>query len=1542
MAFSLGPYKIVPNDKLRSGFRVKYNLLLDKVIKDGEGYADGIRLITHDGSLLEIDITEFFYSKEILDETFFIDYATEEEAGKIRIATIEEVLAGEDDLTVVTPYKLLQFWLAMQGRGVIAGEDLLPGDFVYLSLTEEPETPPEPEEEPFFPVLIAKKADGLAMAKAAMGFIEYEALEGEETFIRFSGNIDTFKVDLIPGTYYYLSIEEPGTITPLPPNLPGSIQQIVGYAVSELELMVEIHRPDLNWGPVFLEEIPTLYFFVGSSTMDGFLITDYLQEWNLVEFEPEEEGGEITYATDGFSYRFLSLPDWVSDHTVVFDYLELTGSPVEPGVTKSFLEVIDKTGRRYLQEIVLEVLPAPVFEATIIDTSAGDELVGVIPGVYPLPDKWDVPVQLTGKFDGYQMTVVGGGSTGTNINETVSYTFEEVVDEAFVRVFLETNGVVSLAGQFQLFITLFLHERTVGSKTITFTLYDEEYLNLLKNFLTKDGDSLGEILLDGTSEFINPLSWNVKGVADDVEHNKAIVKLKKSGTEIASKEYTHVSPVLTGEYPVYLADQEQEAGEYRIEVYLYLEDVLVLYRFGEFIINEEKIAAQGGELKLVANIPNRTDYVVKEVLPLSGGSYDIADFEFGWNILSDSITGKFNSEEHVLRQLKGGIRTTINTRTYTGKPQIKTYPYPITQSEYLIFADLSSLDIGNIHAGDTTFEIEITRRLDSADVAIMRSEFSFGPFVPIDDAPIDEPVGGDIVDYIAGNGLSEEIEDFIKTFNVNVDDLTIRINEEENWLEVIEAGILFKHIQDIPSKTLIGRIEAGAGVSSSIDIIDAIIEGIEGVPSVEGLINYITELFESSIDGTQYFVPMFGAADNLVDTVIRQSLSGQIGIGITPTEALHVNGSILASYQIKSTVATGTPPMTVSSTTKVVNLQSDYVGRNVIAGTGLTGGGILTSDITLSLDLTYGDARYFPAVIGVSDFNVPTGFKVLDSLTGTPLNAPTSAYTQGIQFSATNNPAYINQLVFNLTGGLYQRSKVAGTWQSWKEIADKPWVIANYTPLTRLISTSTGLLGGGSMAVDRTLSFDTTWGDARYVTANTSSIDWDLVNANTLGKFNSNSVNGPLAGVVHGIYIPQQGSTAYGTSITFRNSGVWIRSVEAGVWGSWITMADQPWVIANYVPLTRNIITGAGLSGGTQNLTVDRTISLGTPSTLTNATTNSATGTTHTHAITASNLIAGTNVGLSASGTGVILGPNNITINVTSVPWTTGVSGKPTDLVGFGLDGDAYNKVEINGFLTGKENTFSKGDILQGTGLSITGTTLLNKLVGSDDVTFALATSGVSASTYRSVTVDVYGRVTAGTNPTTLSGYGLDTTVYTQTQVDSLLSGKANTSHTHTASQITDFTSAGRAIISGTGSISYNSTTGVISYTGGAGAGTVGGTGSTGYLAYWINANDIDNSTIQFGSGNINTQTGGIYSSFLGMTDGGGIFSLHTSAIMQIDSTTQGVLIPRMTQAQRLAIGSPADGLLVYQTNTVGASLLGLKQFQVSIWIHIDANITNA
>ena len=86
------------------------------------------------------------------------------------------------------------------------------------------------------------------------------------------------------------------------------------------------------------------------------------------------------------------------------------------------------------------------------------------------------------------------------------------------------------------------------------------------------------------------------------------------------------------------------------------------------------------------------------------------------------------------------------------------------------------------------------------------------------------------------------------------------------------------------------------------------------------------------------------------------------------------------------------------------------------------------------------------------------------------------------------------------------------------------------------------------------------------------------------------------------------------------------------------------------------------------------------------------------------------------------------------------------------------------------------GQIDAGAGLTKTGNQLNVGTVSSSRIVVGadaidLATTGVTGGTYKSVTVDAYGRVTAGTNPTTLSGFGI-TDAYTTTQVDTALALK--------------------------------------------------------------------------------------------------------------------------------------------------------------------------
>ena len=75
----------------------------------------------------------------------------------------------------------------------------------------------------------------------------------------------------------------------------------------------------------------------------------------------------------------------------------------------------------------------------------------------------------------------------------------------------------------------------------------------------------------------------------------------------------------------------------------------------------------------------------------------------------------------------------------------------------------------------------------------------------------------------------------------------------------------------------------------------------------------------------------------------------------------------------------------------------------------------------------------------------------------------------------------------------------------------------------------------------------------------------------------------------------------------------------------------------------------------------------------------------------------------------------------------------------------------------------TSADVTAGAGMTKTGTVLnvitadsSRIVVNSDDID--LATTGVSAGTYQSLTVDTYGRITAGTAPTTFAGYNISDT----------------------------------------------------------------------------------------------------------------------------------------------------------------------------------------
>jgi len=65
--------------------------------------------------------------------------------------------------------------------------------------------------------------------------------------------------------------------------------------------------------------------------------------------------------------------------------------------------------------------------------------------------------------------------------------------------------------------------------------------------------------------------------------------------------------------------------------------------------------------------------------------------------------------------------------------------------------------------------------------------------------------------------------------------------------------------------------------------------------------------------------------------------------------------------------------------------------------------------------------------------------------------------------------------------------------------------------------------------------------------------------------------------------------------------------------------------------------------------------------------------------------------------------------------------------------------------------------------------------------------------------------------------------------------------------------------------------------------------------------------------------------------------SPDASAVLDVSSTTQGMLVPRMAKAQRDAIATPATGLLIYQTDNTA----GFYYYDGSAWVSQGAKEVN-
>jgi hypothetical protein len=125
--------------------------------------------------------------------------------------------------------------------------------------------------------------------------------------------------------------------------------------------------------------------------------------------------------------------------------------------------------------------------------------------------------------------------------------------------------------------------------------------------------------------------------------------------------------------------------------------------------------------------------------------------------------------------------------------------------------------------------------------------------------------------------------------------------------------------------------------------------------------------------------------------------------------------------------------------------------------------------------------------------------------------------------------------------------------------------------------------------------------------------------------------------------------------------------------------------------------------------------------------------------------------------------------------WVTSAVGSSSITDGSIVDADinasagiAQSKIaNLTSDLAGKvSTTLTNGNILVGNGSNVaTAVSVSGDATLASTGALTLANSGATAGTYKSVTVDAKGRVTGGTNPTTLAGYGITDTLVTSITV---------------------------------------------------------------------------------------------------------------------------------------------------------------------------------
>lgn len=266
--------------------------------------------------------------------------------------------------------------------------------------------------------------------------------------------------------------------------------------------------------------------------------------------------------------------------------------------------------------------------------------------------------------------------------------------------------------------------------------------------------------------------------------------------------------------------------------------------------------------------------------------------------------------------------------------------------------------------------------------------------------------------------------------------------------------------------------------------------------------------------------------------------------------------------------------------------------------------------------------------------------------------------------------------------------------------------------------------------------------------------------------------------------------------------------------GLYKVTVDNKGHVSAATKVTKSDITALGIPGSDTNTHYTATPVLGATDAVANAT--SATSNPYLNIV--ENGAKSGGVQIKGSGATSVSAANGIvtisSTNTTYTPATQSANGLMSSTDKKKLDGiatgaevnqNAFSNVKVGEVTVAADSKTDTLTLVAGSNVTITPDATNDKItiassyvnttysagtdLGLSGTTFNHANSGVTAGTYRSVTVNARGHVTAGTNPTTLSGYGI---------TDAKISGGVITLGSNTITPLTSSSTLAAGKVSGT------------------------------------------------------------------------------------------------------------------------------------------------